>query len=383
MTALVMELVDGLTLAEVIDRAVGLAPSAPSTSSGRPEFIEGRGGEAPHSAAGVEPRGEPRKEGIPLSDTLPIAEQIADALEAAHEKGIVHRDLKPGNIMVSADGTVKCSTSDWRKRWTRRSAGAERVAVADHHLTRHDRDGHDRGHRRLHESRAGARPGGRQARGHMGVWRRALGNAHQQAPISGAISDTLASVLKTDPDWSALPVGTPPAVRRLLRRCLEKDRSRRLASIADARLDIDDALTDPDTVAPVTVPTSRTRERLTWASALLLVGLTAAAMVAWATRSVSVPLETTRTIMSVAPTVEISGANPLEQRAGGARPTRTAVAFSPDGKTLVFGAIWAAVETVRARDGPTQRDAIPGTSGGSSPFFSPNGQWVGFWAAGG
>ena len=171
-----------------------------------------------------------------------------------------------------------------------------------------------------------------------------------QRPFKGDdVSDTLASVLTRQPDWTALPAATPALIRRLLRRCLEKDRTRRLADMADARLDIDDALSGSDVDAPVAVSTSRTRERLAWASALLLVGLTAAAMVAWATRSVSVPLETTRTILSVAPTGETSGANPLEQRVGGARPTRTAVALSPDGKTLVFGAIWGGGQQLYAR----------------------------------
>ena len=128
---------------------------------------------------------------------------------------------------------------------------------------------------------------------------------------------------------------------------------------------------------------SRTRERLAWASSLLLVGLTAAAMAVWATRPVSIPLETTRTILSVAPTGETSGANPLEQRVGGARPSRTAVALSPDGKTLVFGAIWGGRQQLYAR-AMDQLSAMPmsGTSGGSSPFFSPDGQWVGFVADG-
>ena len=186
-----------------------------------------------------------------------------------------------------------------------------------------------------------------------------------------------------EPDWTVLPAASPPLIRRLLRRCLEKDRTRRLADMADARLDIDDALSGSDIDAPVALSISRTRERLAWASSLLLVGLTAAAMVAWATRSVSIPLETTRTILSVAPTGETSGANPLEQRVGGARPTRTAVALSPDGKTLVFGAIWGGRQQLYAR-AMDQLSATPisGTSGGSSPFFSPDGQWVGFGADG-
>ena len=120
-----------------------------------------------------------------------------------------------------------------------------------------------------------------------------------------------------------------------------------------------------------------------WASALMLVGLIGAAALAWATRSAPVPAETTRTLLSMAPTDQLSGANPLEQRAGSARPNRTAIALSPDGKTLVFGAIWGGAQQLYARRmdqlGVTP---IPGTSGGSSPFFSPDGQWVGFGAAG-
>jgi serine/threonine-protein kinase len=205
-----------------------------------------------------------------------------------------------------------------------------------------------------------------------------------RAPFAGdTISDTLAAILNREPDWTTLPADTPLLIRRLLRRCFQKDRTRRLADMADARLDIDEALSGSEFDAPAARSISRTRERLAWASSLLLVGLTAAAIVAWATRPVPVPLETTRTILSVAPSGETSGANPLEQRVGAARPTRTAVALSPDGKTLVFGAIWGGRQQLHAR-AMDQLSAIPisSTSGGSSPFFSPDGQWVGFGAGG-
>jgi serine/threonine-protein kinase len=180
-----------------------------------------------------------------------------------------------------------------------------------------------------------------------------------------------------------LPAAIPPLILRLIRRCLEKDRTRRLADMADARLDIEDALSGSDMDAPAGRSIPRTRERLAWAASLLLVGLTAAAMATWASRPTSVPVETIRTILSVAPTGETSRANPLEQRAGGARPTRTAVALSPDGKTLVFSAIWGGTEQLYARR-MDQLSATPisGTSGGNVPFFSPDGQSVGF-AAGG
>jgi serine/threonine-protein kinase len=197
------------------------------------------------------------------------------------------------------------------------------------------------------------------------------------------VSEVLASVLTRQPDWTILPADTPALVRRLLRRCLEKDRTRRLADIADARLDIVDSLSGADVDAPAAVSTSRTHGRLAWASSLLLVGLAAAAVAVWATRRVPIPPETTRTILSIAPTGETSGANPLEQRAGGARPTRTAVALSPDGKTLVFSAIWGGTEQLYARRMDQLRATpIPGTSGGYGPFFSPDGQSVGFAADG-
>jgi len=199
----------------------------------------------------------------------------------------------------------------------------------------------------------------------------------------GTRSDAMAAVIANEPDWTRLPADTPAPIRRLLRRCLHKDRTRRLADLADARLDIDDALSDPHADALVAAPTSRTRERLAWLCCLALVGVSAAAMLAWATRALSVPSDTTRTLVSVAPLGQGVAASPLEQRVGGARPTRTAVALSPDGTTLVFGAIWGGEQQLYAR-AMNQLSATPiaGTSGGSSPFVSPDGQEVGFWAGG-
>ena len=175
-----------------------------------------------------------------------------------------------------------------------------------------------------------------------------------RAPFDGeTISDTIAAIVDREPDWSALPHTTPTPVRRLLRRCLEKDRKRRLAHIADAKLEIDDALSVPHADAAVPASISRTRERVMWASALLLVGLIGAAALTWAARSATDPSDTTRTLLSIAPTDQLSGADPLEQRPGSARPNRTAIALSPDGKTLVFGAIWGGEPaTLRAQDGP-------------------------------
>jgi serine/threonine protein kinase/Tol biopolymer transport system component len=319
---------------------------------------------------------------LPVAEALTVARQIAEAVGAAHEKGIIHRDLKPANIKITRDGIVKVLDFGLAKVW---DSGRQSDVVGSPKLTDTD----------LGERAALGTPaymGPEQARGQSldtrtDIW--AFGCVLYEmltgrpAFAGETISDTLAAVLDRQPDLTALPAGVPPPIRRLLRRCFEKDRARRLADLADARLDIDDAISGSEIEAPAARSISRTRERIAWASSLLLVGVTAAAMVAWATRPVSPSQETTRTVLSVAPTGQTSGANPLEQRVGVARPTRTAVALSPDGKTLVLSAIWGGRPQLYAR-AMDQLNAIPisGTSGGRSPFFSPDGRWVGFGAGG-
>ena len=354
----------------------GLEESHPSTGSGQAavkalvlELVEG-------------PTLAERIGALSVAEALTIARQIAEALEAAHEQGIIHRDLKPANIKIARNGVVKVLDFGLAKVWdgasqsdasglptlTATALGTPIVVGTPAYMSPEQARGQSLDRRTdiwafgcvLYEMLTGRRPFG-----------------------GDTISDTLAAILEREPDLTVLPAASPPPIRRLLRRCFEKDRTRRLADMADARLDIDDALSGSDTDAPLALSISRGRERLTWGSSMLLVGLTAAALVAWATRPVSVPPETTRTILSVAPTSETSDANPLEQRAGAARPTRTAVALSPDGKTLVFGAIWGGRPQLYAR-AMDQLTATPiaGTGGGSSPFFSPDGQWVGFVADG-
>jgi serine/threonine-protein kinase len=354
----------------------GLEESHASTGSGHAavqalvlELIEG-------------PTLEERIGSLSVAEALTIARQIADALDAAHEKGIIHRNLKPANIKITRDGVVKVLDFGLAKVWD----GAPQADIsASPTLT-----ARDLGSRTVLGTPAYMSP--EQARGQSldrrtDIW--SFGCVLYEmltgrVPFAGdTVSDTIAAILERSPDLTMVPAAAPPSIRRLLRRCFEKDRTRRLADIADARLDIDDALSGSETDAPVALSASRTRERLAWASLMLIVGLTAGAIAAWATRPAPIPQETTRTILSVAPTGDVSGAGPLEQRVGSARPTRTAVAISPDGKTLVFGEIWGGVQQLytRAMD---QLSAIPmpGTSGAYSPFFSPDGQWVGFAADG-
>jgi serine/threonine protein kinase len=184
---------------------------------------------------------------LPITDALVIARQIADALEGAHEQGIIRRALKPGNVKVRPDGTVKVLDFGLAKALA--PDGASGVADALHSPTLTQR-----------ATQLGTIIGTaaymapEQARGKAGdrradIW--AFGVVlYEMLTCARAFagedpSEVLATVLKTEPDWNALPSDTPASVRRLLRRCLEKDPRRRLSSIADARLDLEEIEPSP------------------------------------------------------------------------------------------------------------------------------------------
>ena len=179
---------------------------------------------------------------LPIQEALTLARQIAEALEAAHEKGIVHRDLKPANIKITPDDTVKVLDFGLAKVFG--SEGSGRDAVQMPTIT-------------IDETREGVIAGTaaymspEQARGkpvdkRTDIW--AFGGVlyemltGRRAFRGETVSDTIAAILEHEPDWSALPAQTPVSIRRLLQRCLEKDPKRRLRDVGDARLEIEEAL---------------------------------------------------------------------------------------------------------------------------------------------
>src|SRR5262245_31341962 len=221
--------------------------------------------------------------GLPLRRALTIAAQIASAVEAAHERGILHRDLKPVNIKVTESGVVKVLDFGL-------------AAMAD----RGDQDGASQPTRTAvteHGAAVGtpAYMSPEQARGEpvdrrTDVW--AFGCVLFEM-LSGcrafagkSSSDTIAAVLTRDPDWSAMPAGTPSAVSRLIKRCLQKDVDRRLRDMGDARLDLEESSLEPGAT-----PTQRTRKGLMLALALTAVALGAltARYTDWGGRRVAAP----------------------------------------------------------------------------------------------
>ncbi|MDQ3349224.1 MAG: serine/threonine-protein kinase, partial [Acidobacteriota bacterium] len=310
---------------------------------------------------------------MPVDEALQLAGQIAEALEAAHDLGIIHRDLKPANIKVRPDGQVKVLDFGLAKALAPAESGADPTrAVLDQSPTITSP---------FQMSQAGVILGTaaymapEQAKGkpvdkRADIW--AFGCVlfemlTGKRPFAGEdVTDTLAAVVRGEPDWAALPQDTPSSVRTLLRRCLEKDRRERLPDIGAARLELKDALRAERSAVPPAHPAPPRSTVLPW---LLCAVASAIAIAASTCGRFSEPPADTRAFRSlIMPPAPLTGAAALRLQ------------VSPDGRRLAFVApddAGGPVLWIRPLDGFSAQ-AIAGTANASSPFWSPDSRWVAF-----
>jgi len=298
------------------------------------------------------------KRELPLRDALDLAIQIAEALEAAHEQGIVHRDLKPSNIMVTPDGKAKVLDFGLaRSAGSQTSSDSLPLSQSPTMTSLETVDGAILG--------TAAYMSPEQARGHTAdrradIW--AFGAVLYEMltgkrPFRGeTVSDTLAAVLKEEPDWSSLPPRTPATVRRTLRRCLAKDRKHRFHHIADARLELLEVGKEPEPETGSRMPA--------WAWALIVVAAAAATLFAGSR------FGSDDTTVPELPHRQFAIPLPGLSESDWTRPV-----IAPDGKRLAYRLKDQLM--IRNLDALEDR-AVAGGKGGNAPFWSPDGAWLAF-----
>ncbi len=371
--ALVMELVEGQTLAEVI--AGGQTRSRISSGSG--SSGPGAPGTGQSARAGVP---APRK-ALPIDEALPIAKQIAEGLEYAHERGIVHRDLKPANVKITPDGAVKILDFGLAKALTGETPAADPSAspTLSHLATQAGIILGTASY--MAPEQAKGKPVDRRA----DIW--AFGCVLYEMlsgrkPFDGeTITDILAAVVRAEPDWSLLPANTPPAIRNLLARCLKKDPRQRLQAIGEARIALEEAASGP--AEPTAAPSPAAprapalqapwRRALPWAGMLVLAAVAAIFAFQYETRA---PRPAPAVISQILP--------PAGQAFSLNGNVTGPPSLSPDGSKLAFAAVGPDGKQqlwVQTLSSPA---AVPlaETDGAMYPFWSPDGRDLGFFANG-
>lgn len=330
---------------------------------------------------------------LPLDEALEICRQIAEGVEAAHEKGIIHRDLKPANIKITAEGRVKVLDFGLAKALSVEPPTADLTQSPT--ITAQSHPGI------LLGTAAYMSPEqvkGKQADKRSDVW--SFGCVlfecvtGKRAFEGETVTETLGAILKNEPDCTAVP----PALRPVLRRCLAKDPGSRLHDIADARILMAESAARE--AVPMQAVPAPWRLSLVWLAACAAVMLLAGILIGPALMRYLQPAPPASMVMS---TIRIEtghwlGCDPvianlmgrlgLQGASGMQRPSRTAVAISSNGSFIVYSAVEEnpgpqakSYLYVRRMD-QSEAQLVPGTEGGINPFLSPDNRWVGFWADG-
>jgi serine/threonine protein kinase len=310
---------------------------------------------------------------LSIEDTLEIGKQIAEALETAHDRGVIHRDLKPANVKVRPDGTVKVL-----------DFGLARATSGD--------STNDSGPEAL-TATAGTKPGvilgtvpymsPEQARAkpvskRTDIW--ALGCVLYES-LTGArafdgetTTDVLAQIVTREPDFAKLPSNTPAFLCGLIRRCLEKDSRRRLRDAGEVRVAIETFRSDPGTDRP---PLADNRSWVPWTIvALLSISLVYALTLRGSSTDTSPAISRWSIALPASTRVDLPGP-------GGKFSYSNTVAVSRDGAQVVFSVIDRENQVqLYLKSHAADPQPIPGTTNARAPFFSPDGQWLGFYAGG-
>ena len=304
---------------------------------------------------------------LPVEEALGINRQIAEALEAAHEKGIVHRDLKPANVKITPEAKVKVLDFGLAKALETPASRDANFSESPTITAQSTEIGVVLGTAAyMSPEQARGRPVDKRADiwGFGCVLFESL--ARRRAFRGETSSDCMAQILAGVPDWDALSASTPANIRALLRRCLQKEPQKRLRDIGDARIELEEALAEPAQRAAMQTPPRRAPRLALITLSSLIAGalLTGAAL--WSLRPKSSPARVARFSVPLPPEEIVN-------------PPSPSVAVSPDGTHVAFaGNLGSRTQIYLRAIGELEAKQVPGTVGGGSPFFSPDGKWLGF-----